>query len=405
MTKFKPCATATTNCVDNKTRVKVVIKLPALVASITELSWTSGIHTAREKTRITAPHWKEGENVNEADMADQQKFPTGSKRPAVYLVKSKGGANTVVAKIKITKNTGSSTDGLLSAQLGTLQFSGNCPTTVGEHAVTLKIDSLPNKLAHYEGDMTWRLKTSDEDIILTNRPRAELFVVLDKPEAFYVQGAWAEALRFLFKKAKVDGLADAQHAAAKITTYCHTGHGMKYDTSQGAPHFSGWQAIHGGAFDLMHYIRKLPVDPSVDDGVTVNCYDQAAAVQSLGGVIGVKISSVFQAPFGFIKTTNLVGVGACNNPFFRSNGSTKEIDPLSPQRTSFGNHAFTSLGGKIHDACAGPHIGTETIRQYLEASIDAQRTITSARASVTPAVFYNFLESKYITNPGVGGVA
>jgi hypothetical protein len=404
MPKYKACATAATNCVDNKTRAKVAIKLPALLASIIELSWTSGIHTAREKVRITAPHWKEGENVNEADKADEQKFPTGSQRPAVYLVKSKGGANTVTAKIKITKNTGPSTNGLLSAELGTLHFSGNCPTSVGDHVVTLKIDSLPNALAHFEGDMTWRLKTPETEIILNNRPRAELFVVLDKPEAFYAEGAWAEALRFLFKKARVGGLADAQHATAKITTYCHTGHGMKYDTTRGAPHFEGADAISGGTFKLMHYIRHLRVTTK-DDGFTVNCYDQAAAVQSLAGALGVKAGSAFQNPFGYIKTTNLIGVGPCNNPFYMHNGSTKIVPADSPLRLAFGNHAFASLGGKIYDACAGPHVGTENIRQYLEASIDAPRSILALGASITPTDYFNYLESKFIMNPGVVGVA
>jgi hypothetical protein len=405
MSNFKCAATAVTNCVGNKKRAKVAIKLPDLVASITELSWTSGIRAAREKVAIAAPHWKEGENVNEADKADEQKFPTGSKRPAVYLVKSKGGANTMSVKIKVTKSKGQSANGVLSAKLGTLDFSGNCPTSVGEHVVTLKIDSLPNKLAHFEGDMTWSLKTPEADVVLSNRPRAELFVVLDKPEAFYAEGAWTEALRFLFKNASVGGIADAQHATAKITTYCHTGHGMKYDTSLGAARFSGGKAIRGGLFNLMHYIRKLPVDPYVDDGVTVNCYDQAAAVQSLAGVLGVKIGSGYQKPFGFIKTTNLIGVGRCNNPFYRTNGSTKEVPADSPLRIDFNNHAFASLGGKIYDACAGPHIGTENTRQYLEASIDAQRTMIKLGLAGTPTAFYDYLHSKFIMNPGVLRVA
>ena len=55
MSNFKWAATAVTSCVDNKKRAKVAIKLAALVASITELSWTSGIPTAREKVKITAP--------------------------------------------------------------------------------------------------------------------------------------------------------------------------------------------------------------------------------------------------------------------------------------------------------------------------------------------------------------
>jgi hypothetical protein len=80
---------------------------------------------------------------------------------------------------------------------------------------------------------------------------------------------------------------------------------------------------------------------------------------------------LFLDPFGFIHTTNLVGVGSCNNPFYRTNGSDKVVLPHDPKRTPFGNHAFVDMNGKILDACAKPHVGTETLQEYIIDSIDS----------------------------------
>jgi hypothetical protein len=103
-----------------------------------------------------------------------------------------------------------------------------------------------------------------------------------------------------------------------------------------------------------------------------NCYDQASAVQVLVGALGVQVAWCFLEPFGYIKPTNLVGVGLCNNPFFGTEERKKMVPWDSPDRGGFGNHAFARTGGsKILDACGGPHTGSETSEQYVDASIDA----------------------------------
>ena len=102
-----------------------------------------------------------------------------------------------------------------------------------------------------------------------------------------------------------------------------------------------------------------------------NCYDQAAAVQSLASAVGVASVWQFLKPFGFIRPTNLVGVGLCNNPFFGRYEPLKLVAPDSDRRTAFGNHAFAvTLDSKVVDACAKPHLGTETVPEYLIDSID-----------------------------------
>jgi hypothetical protein len=227
---------------------------------------------------------------------------------------------------------------------------------------------------------------------VTTKTRLEVFVIFDKTMSFYTDGVWAEALRFVFKKAGVTGASKPEDAVKKITTYCHTGHGMAYDTRSGAPaFFSGSPATGMGVMGLWNYIRQSPAN-------IVNCYDQAAAVQSFIGAIGIQTNWHYLKPFGYINTTNLIGVGSCNNPFFKSNGSKAVVAANSPDRTAFGNHAFIGFEGKILDACAGPHTASETPRKYLEVSIDAVVTIPALGISTIslPATLGSYLEAGYL---------
>ncbi len=126
---------------------------------------------------------------------------------------------------------------------------------------------------------------------------------------------------------------------------------------------------------LTNYINK-------SNGNIVNCYDQASAVYSLGKLLGIGIEYRFMNPFGYINTTNLVGVGNCNNPFYPLSTSGLKIagsDATSPVRTGFGNHAFTKFSGNIYDACAGPQTGSQTEATYVNNVIDIS---TQAEANV-----------------------
>jgi hypothetical protein len=390
---YKKVGSSTLSPTENRTRKQVLVKQPVIVAEIMEVSWKSGIDMAREKTKIVAPHWRRGEKLEEDDKADEQKYATGSRRPGVYLVKSAKGMDTFIVKLNITKNTSDITSGKLVGNLGKLNFEGTCSLAPGLVEVTMKIKDLPDTMEHIEGDASWRIETTEMQIALPEKTRLELFVVLAKPMSFYTQGVWAEALRFVFKKAKVASSPKPEEAAKKITTYCHTGHGMRYDILQGGSHFNsggigvGSPMVDGGFFQLMKYMCWPTFPLNAKDSAygelknnVVNCYDQAAAVHTLCGSLGIKMMWVFAYPYGFIKTANLVGVGQCNNPFTKSPGNNgKKISgPLEAGRDPFGNHAFAQFNdknGNVHDACSGPHVGTENILQYLNNGIDAETSI------------------------------
>lgn len=368
-------------------RAEVKIKRPSLVGEMLEVTWQSGIDVARERKKVVGPHWKKGEDVKEENEPGHQKYPSGSKRPGYYLVKSKAGNAILVVKIEIKKSHNQEATGILTGSLGTLRFEGACPTTVGVHFVGLVIINIPDSLAHYEGDVTWSLATSKLSIPLESKTRLELFIGLDKPAGFFKEGAWVEALRLLFRSAKISGVKDTSRAAEVVTHYCHSKHGMRYEAWSGEAQFGGEDM--GGTFLLMKYLnwsRHPLTTPNIYGDFAnnvVNCYDQAAAVQSLCGAIGVKIVWVFYNPFGYIKTTNLVGVGNTNSPFFKGKGPKAQpiVDRNDRNRTAFSNHAFLQVGdrsGNILDACAGPHLGKEDMRQYIKNTIDAEACLASS---------------------------
>jgi hypothetical protein len=206
-----------------------------------------------------------------------------------------------------------------------------------------------------------------------------VFVIYDEPASFYNNGVWVEALRLMFERASASGLAKPDEISARVTQYCHSRHGMRYDTKEGAAQFGVDE--HGkGFFQLMKYIEKVRN--------VVNCYDQAAAVQSFCGCLGVRVGWMYLKLFGYIMTIDLVGVGKCNNPLYEQvNKSKPVVAPDEPARTQFGNHAFNYVNyvgiGYIRDACAGPCVGTDFLRAYLKNTIDFDRLLREENYKIT----------------------
>jgi hypothetical protein len=408
MSGFKVAGASPTTVCGNKTRKIVCAKQPSFVAEVIELSWKSGIDAARDKVKILAPHWKKGLAVIEDDKPEVQKYKTGSVRPGVYLVKPKKGVDTFSVKISITKSVGQDPQGQLTGSLGKLRFEGTCPTSVGEHLVTVKISNLPDTAEHYQGDAEWSVKTAQGVFPQREKTRLELFVIMDIPAAFFKDGAWVEALRFVFHKTKIAGSKDPVFIGGEISKYCHGAHGLRYDIKSGAAAFGGTK-FGKSTFKLRDYMNWRTLGKGLINAYgdtiqnVVNCYDQAAALQALTGVLGIKAIWVLADPYGFIKTSNLVGVGPCNNPFYdpkKGPGAITATDHAG--RMPFANHAFVQLFNKlggILDSCAGPHTGKETIVQYIANTVDATRTMTdghfvrgvAAYAGRTPATSAEYL--------------
>ncbi|SDY78531.1 hypothetical protein SAMN04487939_10672 [Lysobacter sp. yr284] len=367
----------------NIKRARVVVPPSLIEAEILSVSWGSGIVVSRKKTAVTAPHWELGQTLDEVDTPDDLLYRTGSQKPGAYVVKAKAGTNNK-AKVKVRIKraaAGMAATLTLKGELKGLKFQGDCPSSVGEHEVSVEILNLPDTTEHYQGDARWSLEdpASKASSALAPATRLELFVLLDAPTGPFATEVWAEALRFLFIRAGLGASAKADAAIRKITRYCHGKHGLHYDTQRGASFFGGDDGLNGNAFQLMRYMQKksapiCPASGAVDDGRTVNCYDQACAVQTLACSLGIPARCYYQNPFGFINKTDLIGVGACNNPFYSSNGTSPMIGANDPNRTQFGNHAFAHLATRVEDACAGPH-HNETLKAYLTGSIDVPTTM------------------------------
>ncbi|KAI9687114.1 MAG: hypothetical protein M1822_002525 [Bathelium mastoideum] len=146
---------------------------------------------------------------------------------------------------------------------------------------------------------------------------------------------------------------------------------FRYDIWDGRPSY-GRVNNDGVYFRLHAYLSNIKAGPKL-----VNCYDQACIMKiclSLSPAID-SLEWIFMKPFGFIKTTVLIGRGVCNNPFYGQAGRSKQrlCESNLPTRSKFNNHAFVRVGGadgKIVDACSGPHLGDETLGHFIDASID-----------------------------------
>jgi hypothetical protein len=74
--------------------------------------------------------------------------------------------------------------------------------------------------------------------------------------------------------------------------------------------------------------------------------------------LGASAEYTYTGPFGYLNLVKPIGRGWANNPFY--DGGFGDPNPVvngdwssANGRTSFGNHAFSRLGGQIFDASGG----------------------------------------------------
>ena len=342
-------------------------------------TWTGRLKTSRARATVNGPHWQAGLDVAEGP---------GSTRPAALRMGSAAGASLT---LRLDVCTGVGGTLRVSGRLGSLSLEGECPAGAGEHVVQLALSfRAGGGLQAGRGDVTWQVSGDGlpAPVALDNPARLECYVLLGWPAAFFEPaGVWVEALRFLFDQVGVAGLATPAQVVDAVARHCHGRHGVRYDTFHGAPAY-GCSGT-GGTFQLAAYLGAAkPV---------VNCYDQAGAVQSLCGALGVAANWFYLRPYGFIHTTDLVGVGACNNPFFSGNGSAATVGVNDRQRTAFANHAFAGLDGAVLDACAGPHTGSEDRAAYVSAAIDAGTTLYGLYRDFRPGTVPDIIHPDGVT--------
>ena len=222
------------------------------------------------------------------------------------------------------------------------------------------------------GDLLWRAVTPGQ-------PDARKVKDLERPTRIEIYGLTSQLPKFFFSRVRVDflrALVLPAHTSGAIdwTRYvikaAFWDFGFKYASFHGgAARYAAGST--GGTYDLRSWAREIGTKKDL------NCYDQAGLLQialGLGPLAQSDVMWKYMKRYGFLRTTELVGRGLSNNPFPRGPDAPDSlflIDNNNAGRSGFSNHAFIEVNGRIADACAGPHMGTESLQQYIDAAIQS----------------------------------
>ncbi len=355
-------------------------------AEIIKVAFHSRTRVAVDQYEVTAPHWS-ADNVPFYDQHGYGVFASNlygacAKAPAAYSIKDKNYGYFANVEINVTTLENISGNAILTGILDGLNLASESEQSLklGSNVFRVKIKNPPDCIKWYKGPINWLLEVkSESETKILNSTFVEVFFILDKPaQMYYSEGVWAEALRFLCNRVKIMNEKEERAVATLITKYCHERHHLKYDSIIGRSHF-GVQHSSTGGFKLKKYLEI--------QSKKANCYDQAAAIQTLCGAVGIQLKWIIMHPFGYIHTKSLLGYGECNNPFFTDVVDKLLRDPNNTKRRRFNCHAFCNLEsamgpvdargeglGWIYDACTGPYTGG-TKRQYVWQIIDTKTTL------------------------------
>lgn len=269
----------------------------------------------------------------------------------------------------------------------TVLFSGNAQPADQEgnnkkntRSFTLAAQYRPQGYAKVRGrDLSWRLvggKTG-ETLQQPTHP-FELYWLYQDSGDLFQRGVPVEMLRDFTCHLEGEGLPDQdtggsppghspEKVMAEVVKWVFNRVPPRYDILHGSPHFARVCGRLEFSLSLAEYL-SAPDDP----GQLCNCYDMANIVQAFLILLGIRdVKYVFMEPYGYLKEAQLIGRGTCNNPFYQRDNSKPVVPEEDPARRPFNNHAYClTPGGTVLDACAGPHIGTKTVAQYIQNAID-----------------------------------
>ena len=422
---------------------------------ITDVEWVDSYANVCQQNKKIQDWiaWKGSKSTTTTQVnPDEFFYQDCSDKPAVYFINKSNATGHKTIKLKVVLKTicgsklpisVSGSEAKLIISFNNKEFTSkdfNLPLKDSETTVTFEfsIDQIcwlksPIFSLEYNDNGTPIRKNN----IFSEKIPLEAFVLYEEPASFYQSGVWSEALRFLFEKTNINNDSQKEKSLEKITQYLHSQHGVRYDIHSGGTYFT--VLVNKFGFSLMRYLKKKTdfeikntnssfpdiygrtdirrvktqpqpplLQPPFMDFNIVNCYDQAAAINTLSGALGIKTEFLFINPFGYIKETKLVGIDdsfdfiptsppdECNNPFFANpgapplrivNGFIDTIFSYLP-RSSFDNHAVCAFLSNnktysdytndlnqyekdvlIYDACAGPILGLD-FDQYTKKAVD-----------------------------------
>jgi hypothetical protein len=268
-------------------------------------------------------------------------------KPAAWVM---GGSHSVRVRF-------SAIPGLSSAQifaaggLGGLASSGS-PVTVsfssGVGTADFPVNNPPAAVARSVFTWDWKQKVGMATAEMGRTGEHRLYGILAAPQAPQAI-PWVGALEVATKVAQ--GENTAAGATRKIWSEFYNNAGGSYDTVSGASKYTGGTTAN---FNLTLFLTNYA---ATNIGV-VNCYDMGKSVVIFSNALGAGTEYTYTGPFGYLNLVKPIGKGWANNPFYDNGGYDPNPvvngDWNSGQgRSSFGNHAFTRLGGQIFDASGG----------------------------------------------------
>lgn len=339
----------------------------ALTVEILSIIIDSQISACLNGKPVKLPNWKPG-----IDLSDGH----GSKRPGVFDMTAPNRYKSLKVRLKV-KGPGDKETTKLTGKLAGLTFiaviAGDNSTgkTGKEITVSAVPENIPDYFKQARGDMEWFIASDKEPF---EKTRLEMYWVYGCPGKMYKKGVWVEVLRLLTTLCV--GLTHKEKIVQRIVNYCHAWTSLRYNSETTAGQYA--EAYWGGFFKLEAFLAQAYT--------LCNCYDQAGALQTLIGALGIELTWIYMNPFGFINNTTLIGRGECNNPVFLKKGSfTPELVNKNDQRrTAFGAHSFClwEKEGKhqfVLDACLGPTMGNVSSRQYIKSKIDTTTILYKER--------------------------
>jgi hypothetical protein len=335
----------------------------------------------------------------------------GASYPAAFEIKK---IKTVRLKVKIKiqcfKPGIYILEGFANGDSNTPIFSSKEMETE-DQCPEFKVYDKPGSLRfrRYEGKIGWKLTRKDKkpdrhQNCEMQKTYLELFWLYDYQRKLFRFGVPIEILRhaayalrisertgttpIFSPKRAIEPLSDP--VIKTIASACFFRNPPRYDIKGRSYHFLDFKpSFNRIGFRLKKYIKSIH-----DSTAVCNCYDMAAVVQIHLKAIGIKkVKFCYMEPFGYIRLSNLVGRGLCNNPSYIENpdGTYDRnliVDENHKDRACFSSHAFCCLpnvdidaddnsglnkseldGYSILDACIGPYNG-ETFEKYREGSID-----------------------------------
>jgi hypothetical protein len=386
------------------------VLMPVLFNSCADETTSPEIIETNVTVQSIALNWDNKSNENDAinirkNLTDKISIPEitkDKKSPALYTVNQKN------IKIKVKFNSEEGDNSTIKIQ-GIPDSENKIFKTTDiqevkfENGKSKEItftfnEATPNKIIRSIEKIHWKNADTDKEIAPISE--IETFVVFDNPgttgkddenpwklDDNSEQTPWADALRLLFdkEKANLTGKESKEEALKAITKYFFNDHGVYYDIHEEA--LNHYVHVWEKRFNLTKYLWEMKKENKV------SCYTQAGIVYIMSKLIGIDTEVAYLSPWGYINTTNLVGWGECNNPFYEPIGCADTIrsgekvtDPDDIHRSVFGNHTFIKYNGKIYDATCGPMLGELNKDEYLKKMIDVS-TPDEAKESGYPDKF------------------